>query len=233
MNQNICFFHVGENITQPSMLVETIIKFNPNSNIIHFTNNLTPKIPGITKRIERNSDLSKLMFYRTESFSKSKLEGPSLYIDTDMLCIGPIDVGSIISSKEIVMCRRSFMNEKLFNGKFRGLDFMEYDKKTLGEVYPYLGCATAMNGSEGWEKIFKEYLKLNEKYQIWYGDQEALKNTYLSSNDNTIGIMHEKDYACLPEMTDHLKRAKIIHFKGAHRKNLMKDYHNIIINEIQ
>jgi hypothetical protein len=119
----------------------------------------------------------------------------------------------MLGDKDILMCRRSFSKDAIFNPYQRGLDFSEYTGKTLDDVYPILACTTVTKDSSLWARMTVMLrMFISEKFHIWYGDQEVLK--YFSSTSGEIGYIDEHDYACLPEYADSHPNAKIIHYKG-------------------
>ena len=230
MKATFVFFHVGENSDQPQMLVNSIRLTNRDADIIFCSNESTPDIDGISKRINIEGNLDNLMSYRLKAFSDIKLEKPALYLDTDMLVLKKISPDEIIGNKKIIMCKRSFNLNGAFIGNFRGLDFMEYDKQPLGLVYPYVACATISKNWEIWEELGNILSNLNEKFKVWYGDQEALKKMQKTLSVEEFGVINEFEFGCLPDEKNYLPRAAILHFKGARRKPVMKVFHNKMVN---
>ena len=56
-----CFFHIGHGTDQPQMLVDSIRKFNPNAEIIYCTDIQSPKIDGVTHRLEFTGNPNEIM----------------------------------------------------------------------------------------------------------------------------------------------------------------------------
>jgi hypothetical protein len=230
MASTFVFFHVGENSEQPQMLVNSIRLTNKEAIIIFCSDELTPDINGVSKRVNIKGDLKNLMSYRLKAFEEVKLDHPALYLDTDMLVLKKITPEQIIGDKKVIMCKRSFNLDGAFIGNFRGLDFMEYDKKPLGLVYPYVACATITKNWEIWQELSEILLNLDEKFKIWYGDQEALKKIQTTLTPEEFGVINEFEFGCLPDENAYVPRAAILHFKGAQRKPVMKVFHNKMIN---
>ena len=132
-----CFFHVGSAIEEPQMLVNSIKKFNPNSEIICCTDKFSPVIQGV-QRLEFDGNPKELMLYRVKSFANSQIMEPAIYLDTDMLCCQSIKFDAQENHKDIFLCERSFNAQTLFKGNFLGLNFKEYDK-TFWPSLPIFG----------------------------------------------------------------------------------------------
>lgn len=205
------FFHVGNDLTQPRRLVESIRKSNPNAEIVMCSDQGTPFLSGVSKRIHIKGDRTQLMQMRLDAFAAAKLTVPAIYIDTDMAVQDKVSPTQLLGDRDVVMCRRSFQRDAGFNINLRGMNFSEYKGKTLDEVYPYLACATVTRDHKPWDNMAMRLRMMDPKYSIWYGDQEALKS-YAAEND--VGTLDEKEYACLPEFVDRNNPPKIVHYKG-------------------
>jgi len=211
------------------MLVDSIRKFNPNSEIVFCTDRHSPIINGVTHRLEFDGNPDEIMSFRLRSFANSGIDGPAIYLDTDMLCLRSFDPAKVLENKDLYMCERSFGKYSLFNGNFRGMNYLEYDQMPLGEVYPYLACATITRNSGIWIELADTCSGLSEKFQIWYGDQEALKIIAKRKASEQLGFIPEHTYACLPEDVNHVSQAIFLHFKGPARKGLMLDFYKKIM----
>lgn len=231
MNKStFCFFHIGSDTSTPQMLVDTIRKFNPNAVIVYCTDRYSPVINGVTKRLEFDGNPEEIMSFRLNSFAGAGIDNPAIYLDTDMLCVKPLDPEKLLANKDLCICERSFNKDALFNGNFRGMDYLEYDQKTLGEVYPYLACTTITKNSKIWNELAEVCSGLSEKFRIWYGDQEALKIITKQRPNEQIGFIPEHTYACLPEHINYANQAIFLHFKGPARKGLMRDLYKKIMS---
>lgn len=195
------FFHVGKDRTWPNILMRSIKASNPTATITEVT-----------------GSFDQIMASRIKAFSDLRLEHPAIYLDTDMEVIAPINPVKLLdaNNKKVLFCRRTFNQNSEFNTLFRGMDFSEYLGKTLGEVYPYLGCATVAKDWRIWDELYVYVQQIHPKYLEWYGDQEAIKK-FVANNLRTIGFIDEYMYGCLPEYFE-LYSPKIIHYKGK-RKN--------------
>jgi hypothetical protein len=134
-----------------------------------------------------------------------------------MIFVDRVVVGDILGDAEIVMCRREFQREAMFNIEQRGIRFDEYEGKTLDELYPYVGCAVAMKDGSMWQVMLQMYEELPEKFRKWYGDQEVLREFGKRYAHDEIP---ESVIGCLPEHKH--EGAKILHYKGPSRKPLFE-----------
>lgn len=224
-----CFFHIGSDSSCPQMLVDSIRKFNPNSEIVYCTDRHAPNINGVTHRLEFDGNPDEIMTFRLNSFASSMIIGPAIYLDTDMLCLRPFNPAKFLESKDLYVCERSFGKNVLFDGNFGGMNYLEYDQMPLGEVYPYLACATITKNSEIWIELANICGGLSEKFRIWFGDQEALKIIAKRKSNEQLGFIPEHTYACLPENMNHVTQVNFLHFKGPARKGLMLDFYKKIM----
>ena len=214
---NFVFFHVGDDISYPQKMVKSLLRYNPNANVIMCTDKDTPDVMGITDRREFAVDRENLMFSRMRAFSQLRFAEPALYIDTDMIFVDRVIVNELLGRKNVALCRREFQREAIFNVEQRGLRFDEYEGKTLDELYPFVGCAVATVNGDPWVSMLRMYEILPQKFKKWYGDQEALKK-YAKAFE--VGEMLESVVGCLPEHKH--DGAKIIHYKGPSRKQLFE-----------
>jgi hypothetical protein len=219
--QTFVFFHIGSDISMPTMLVETIRLTNADTEIIQCSDAHSPAVHGVSRVDRGEYDPKHLMIGRLKAFAQLALTSPALYLDTDMLVVRPIDVSALLNQHRVSFCHRSFNFYGPFIGTQRGLDFSEYAGKPLGEVYPYVACATSTIDHTVWGELVQTLERLDPKFKIWYGDQEAMK-VWASENSGAFSTHPEEVFGCLPEEKTHLKLARVLHFKGVHRKPLME-----------
>ncbi len=213
----VAFFHVGDDISHPQKMVKSVLRYNPNAYIVMCTDTDTPDVMGVSDRFEIEIDRDELIHGRIKAYARLAMEGPTIFLDTDMLVQGEIDPAMMLADAEVAVCRRSFNCDGGFNTELRGLVFDEHKGKTMDQVYPYVFCALVTDGPKFWEDLLAVYDTLDPKYRKWYGDQEALR-VYAESNE--VATFPESIYGCLPEhKTDD---AKILHYKGATRKQLFE-----------
>ena len=219
------FFHVGDNVAVPQNMVNSIRANMPNAYIIMCTDHETPRVDGVDETIMGTYDRTKLMEARLKAFSDALVEVPAMYIDTDMLFQAPVNPTELLGNKDVMVCRRSFHREALFNTKMTGFDMSEYEGDTMDEVYPYLACATITRDYKAWMGMHGLLTAvIPDKYKVWYGDQEAIKIMAQGMDQSKVGYLNEWEYACLPEFEDEIVRVglmpKVIHYKGDRKNKL-------------
>ena len=215
----VVFFHVGDDISYPQRMVKSVLRYNPDAYIVMCTDTDTPDVMGVSYRFDTEVDREEMLYGRIKAYARLawEMEGPAIFLDTDMLVQGEIDPTTMLADAEVAVCRRSFNCDSEFNIELRGLVFDEHKGKTMDQVYPYVFCALVTDGPKFWEDLLAIYDTLDPKYRKWYGDQEALR-VYAKSNE--VATFPESIYGCLPEhKTDD---AKILHYKGAARKQLFE-----------
>ncbi len=215
------FLHVGTDF-RPSLMVRSIRKLLPDSEIIQCTNDISAKVEGIDRVHLMDGDVSNLMTYRLAAFADLGLKEPAAYLDTDILITSTFDINALLGDHEVAVCRRSFGNDSSFNPQFRGMNLSEYANKTLGQVYPYLACFNISRDNQFWSLCHQKLLQMDPKFHYWYGDQEAMREV-LKGNDLDFCEIPEAEIACLPEHVRQDHPPKAIHFKGPTRKSLMTD----------
>jgi hypothetical protein len=213
VRDNFVFMYVGDDISGPQKMVKSILRHNPDANIIMCTDQTTPDVLGVTDRREFDLDRAELMTSRLKCFAELKFAEPALYIDTDMIFIERVEVDKLLGENEIAMCRRDFQKDVQFNPYQRGIDFAEYAEMTIDDVYPFVACATATRNGDPWIEMYAMLNDMDKKFRKWYGDQEALREY---AKKHKCGEMPESIVGCLPEFNH--DGAKILHYKGEARK---------------
>lgn len=211
------FFHVGDDLTWPIKLVESIRQSNPDAEIVMASDAETPEVKGVTRRANVKGDRAHIMLLRLAGFAGAQVDKPAIYLDTDMIVKAQIDPAKELGSKTALLCKRSFSNEAIFNHNLRGMDFNEYRGMTLGKVYPVLACATITRDWKPWAQMVAMMDYIHPKFKLWYGDQEVLR-LYATTEADEVGYINESEYACLPEYEYSIyPTPKIIHYKGGRK----------------
>jgi len=220
---NFYFFHIGDNISLPKMMVESIRITNVNSQIFQITDRFSPEIKNIDKCFRFDGNIKNIMKFRMEAYSNVELVDnvPALFLDTDMLILKKINHIDLFKKYEVVLCKREIEVDLKVNINFKKMNMVEYKNSTMVEAWPYLGCFIAIKNSKCLNQMNEIYNKLETKYKIWYGDQIALKKF---ADFNYVDCVGENEYAYIPNNIKVPENAKILHFKGESLKNLMKEY---------
>ena len=214
------FFHVGADLGMPTRMVESLVRHNPKAEIIQVTDHLTPTVPNVTWVYPTDGDREHLMAWRVQAFANLGLSDPAMYLDTDMVVNKPILPEHVLGDAHIAVCRRSFNRDAVFNPRQRGQDYSEYTGRTLDQVYPYLGCCTITASCAAWDAMAARYAALPDRFKVWYGDQEVLREYVDSLPSHWVEYLPESDYGCLPEYAGKFPHHAITHYKGA-RKALL------------
>jgi hypothetical protein len=210
------FFHVGEDIAMPTAMVFSIRRHNPDATIVQVSDERTPAVPGASRVFVTRGSRQYLMQWRTNAFAELGLNEPAMYMDTDMIVRHPLNPAVLLDGV-VAMTRREFNREASFNPNQRGQDYSEYAGKTLDEVYPYVGCCTITADWGVWADLAEMYNVLPDKFRVWYGDQEVLREY---AKRVPVQSLPESYYACLPEFLSQHPDPAIVHYKGA-RKAMM------------
>ncbi len=216
------FLHVDGDLTMPTLLVRSLRTAHEKAKIIQCSDHVTPTVEGVDETRRVAGDTRNLMTFRLASFATLDHNGPALYLDTDMLCVRSLDPETILDKSDVAVCRREFNCSQLLNPRFRGLDLSEYAGATLGNVYPFVACATVSAGGSFWADCLANLGTLDRKFHYWYGDQEAIRNVVTSGKYRT-AFLPESIYGCLPEHSAEISPC-LLHFKGQSRKPAMLAY---------
>ena len=219
----IVFLHVGQDYIYPTLLVRSIRSHHPRARITQCSDLHTPQVEG-TDAVQRlDEDVANLMTFRLSCFSQLKIEAPTIFLDTDMLCLKCLDLPGILRDNDIAVCHRQFEIKQFVNINFKRMNLCEYTGKTFGQAWPYLACATITKSTDFWVDCLQNLLQLHPKFHLWLGDQEAIRNV-VASNKYKTGLLPESIYACLPEVRSlYGQQVKLLHFKNAKRKEIMVD----------
>jgi hypothetical protein len=217
---NFVFFHVGDDTLYPTLLTKSIKKFNPDSKIFYITDKKSKNIEGVTNTFRIDCNTKDLSIARALGYFQLKLNSPAIYIDTDVLITKNIP-NELFKQNEVYLCKRTYSLDIIINHMWMG-DYSEYKGKTIGEVYPFIGCFIYTANYKFWEECYKVHINLHKKFHYWYGDQVSLKKIDEQKKFN-IGYLDESLICSPPEMINKDNKDKVysIHFKGPNRKKFM------------
>jgi len=226
------FFHIGEDVETPTMLVQSLRITNPSATILQCSDASTNVVPKVDSVFRGEVDSDYLMLGRLKLFSELKLLQPAFYLDTDMLVLRRLSPSKLLAEFSVAICLRQFDNHLIFTDQFKGLDFSEYRGQSLGTVFPYLACCSITPSFEFWERAVNLLAGLDEKYLRWYGDQEVIK-ILRNEIGSKVRLLPESFFGCLPEKISMVSESPgILHFKGK-RKNSMKAVLNYIETKVE
>src|SRR5712671_1018179 len=218
------YLHVGNDNSFPTLLVRSIRVSNKDAVIYQCSDLDSPAIAGVDHISRVSGNAKNLMTFRLQAFSELNLTAPAIYLDTDMLGVAPLDVKDLLGGNDVALCQREFGKHDVINILFKGMNLVEYQGKTFGEVYPYLACTTISKDNRFWVDCLKNLQALPEKFHFWYGDQEAIRNVANAKLIRTT-TLRETKFACLPDkIGPNTQGVAIFHFKGQARKSLMIEH---------
>ncbi len=235
---NIYFYHEGTDTSLPEMMVASARQTNPHLPVVQISDSKTPKVSGVSVHLKFDVSVRGVMFRRAlcYSYALRTLGGLGIFVDTDMLFLKEIDFNRmlLISEGVIILCRRSYDNDSVFNhNHYPG--FEEYAEKTLGACFPFLGSFIATGSQLALNRIVEKMAALSEEKQKWYGDQIALADL---ENDHDILVVEvpESRYGYVPQLCENFDVSKLdtdiklVHFKGA-RKQLMRSSYEYLLKQ--
>ena len=216
----IVFMHVGPNPELANLMARSFRRHNPDARIVQVSDVATPPVDCVNAVARFRTKHNNIMLFRMQCFARLPIEGPTWFLDTDMLCNRPL-VFDATPTPQAAVCVREFFLDAPFNENFRGLDFSEYAGRQLGELFPYVGCATLLFEAGFWEACRERMEALDPKYHNWWGDQEAIKAVVQSRQFRVRGLP-ESVYGCLPEYEELARKAVICHYKGQRKAQMIE-----------
>ena len=223
---NFAFFWVGDDVSIPQLLVNSINKSYSNDvNIFLLTDNKTPDISGTTQTLRNNLSCN-IMIARLEAYSELKIDDQVFFLDADKLVTSKIE--KINSNDSFIIFKRKKEGHKI-NHLYPEW-YPEFKNKTFDEMMPYLFNLIVTNSKSSYDNFNKLVRIANElprRFHRWYGDQFALK---IAIEKNLINF---KEFE-MQNYVDEIKKIEdfadasksLLHFKGKDAKLLMQDYYN-------
>lgn len=235
----VAFFHIGADVSLPTLLVRSLKKHNPDAKIVQLTDIISPRVEGTDEVHRFSGQTDNIMLFRMECFAKLETTSPTWFLDTDMICLRSLDMPCPDVPGEVIgVLERKFNLEAKLPRHANGIDLSRYRERPIGKVFPFVGCVVFLWNSTFWTECLQEYHRLDKSLRNWWGDQEAIKRVverkdrlyrlkslfpFFAPEGRAIIKLHETDYACLPEFESSIEKPFLLHFKGP-RKNLLDAY---------
>ena len=220
---HIAFFHIGPETVYPTVLVRSIRANNPHARLVQCTDAAGPAVAGVDDVVRFDGDAARPMRFRLECFARLPTSVPTLFLDTDMICVRRLDPEAALEGREAAVCLREYNKDMVLQVDAMDVGLDEYAGRVIGEIYPYVGCAVATNGPRFWNACLDNMRSLPPKFWNWFGDQEAIRNV-IDRDGFKVAFLPESIYACLGDVeTDPSTNPRIFHFKGPGRKQSMLD----------
>ena len=225
----VCFFHVGESIDAPSMMVESLRLAYSGApqgvEVVQVSSPSTPRVEGVDHFLVVPEVQGRdLMMARMHGYLKASESFASdvAYVDTDMLFVRPIEV-PIYDIGSAVLCRRSWtgsLNSDI-GTPWGVISFPEYKGQDLDSVMPFLACFVVASGGSFWRQCWGLAQELDDRHKRWYGDQIVLRE--VSKLIRPVCV-NEWTHACLPEFTGQVDRSQVVamHYKGQRKVKMSK-----------
>ena len=180
MNTRVAFFWIGNDVSIPTYLVQSIrLVGGSEIEIIQLTDLTTPSIPEVN-RVSRHTLSESIMIARLQAYSR--LDGSNdftYFCDADSIFINP---PHIESGTDILLCPR-IENFKI-NPHYPEY-YPEFEGRMIADVMPFMFGAIALRGTNNiFEGILRKCIKLPSRFHRWYGDQVALSKAVGAGNFN-------------------------------------------------
>ena len=171
---SIAFFWVGEDISIPKRLVDSIrLVMGSDVEVIQLTDLTTAGVAGVTK-VQRSELSSQIMVARLQAYAQTASSQEfTFFCDADSIFISPLNIQTGLDSQDIFLTER--LQDHAINDKYPEF-YPEFTGKMIKDVMPILFGAIAVKGNQSG---FFDYLltickQLPMRFQRWYGDQYAL-----------------------------------------------------------
>jgi hypothetical protein len=230
------FFWVGPNISIPSALVESIrFIYGDEAYIYQLTDKKTDFIKGVDKII-RDELPNDIMLARLKAYSLVKTQNTTLFLDADALVIQKIKLPDF---NKFIACLVKRGDQTGILNHNHPEYYPEFLKQKAIDIMPILfGCIITPDGGKLFDGLFKNALKLPDRFHRWYGDQMAIAQEWIKNKENYL-LLKEEEY-CFVTRTS-LKKVqlknlikndvRIIQFKGSSSKQFISETLKELINE--
>lgn len=194
--------HIGEDLTLPTKMVESVLKAMPDVDIVQLTDDATPQIKGVSSVVRKRYN-GYLMTFRMEFLAE--LDYPWLSLDTDVLVLKDL---SFIFDKDfdVALTRR-------YNS------ILDQEGNDLTVIMPYNAGVMFSKNSAFWKDAARTLQRMPESAHKWYGDQLSIR---LSAEKNVWNVLELAcdEYNYTPNSASERKDVYVMHFKGK-RKDWM------------
>ena len=230
------FFWVGENISIPSALVGSIrFIYGEEAYVYQLTDKKTDSVKGVDKII-RDELPNDIILARLKAYSLIKTQNTTLYLDADSLVIQKLKLPDF---NKFVACLVKRDDETSIIYDNWPEYYPEFSNQKAIDVMPILfGCIITPDGGKLFDGLFKNVLKLPDRFHRWYGDQMAIAQEWIKNKENYF-LLKQEEYLFVtksPLKKVQLKNlikngTKIITFKGPLSKQFIPETLKELINE--
>lgn len=230
------FFWVGNDISIPSALVDSIrFTYGDEAYIYQLSDKKTEPIKGVNEII-RDELPNEIMLARLKAYSLIKTQNTTLFLDADSLVIQKLKLPDFNKYRACLVKRDD--QTSILNHNYPEY-YPEFFNQKIIDIMPILfGLIVTPDGGKLFDELFKNALKLPDRFHRWYGDQMAMAQEWIKNKENYL-LLKQEEYLFVTrtslnkaQLEDLIKNGvKIITFKGPHSKQFIPETLKELINE--
>lgn len=200
---NIVFLHVGQDVSLPTRMVESVLNAVKGANVIQLTDEHTPIIKGVNSVVRKRFN-GQIMLFRMQHLAD--LRGEWITLDTDMII--KKDLSSVFDNDFDVALTRRYGS--IFDKN--GVDIVK--------LMPYNNGVMFSRNHEFWREALHSINFMDDELKKWWGDQVAVKEIAESGRYNVLEL-DCAEYNYTPKDADERKDVYVYHFKGQRKEWMM------------
>ena len=200
---NIVFLHVGQDVSLPTRMVESVLNAVKGANVIQLTDEHTPIIKGVNNVVRKRFN-GQIMLFRMQHLAD--LRGEWITLDTDMII--KKDLSSVFDNDFDVALTRRYGS--IFDKN--GVDIVK--------LMPYNNGVMFSRNHEFWREALHSINFMDDELKKWWGDQVAVKEIAESGRYNVLEL-DCAEYNYTPKDADERKDVYVYHFKGQRKEWMM------------
>ena len=230
------FFWVGNDISIPLALVDLIrFTYGDEAYIYQLSDKKTEPIKGVNEII-RDELPNEIMLARLKAYSLIKTQNTTLFLDADSLIIQKLKLPDFNKYRACLVKRDD--QTSILNHNYPEY-YPEFFNQKIIDIMPILfGLIVTPDGGKLFDELFKNALKLPDRFHRWYGDQMAMAQEWIKNKENYL-LLKQEEYLFVTrtslnkaQLEDLIKNGvKIITFKGPHSKQFIPETLKELINE--
>jgi lipopolysaccharide biosynthesis glycosyltransferase len=198
---NINFLHVGQDVTLPTRMVESVLATHKGANIIQLTDESTPIIKGVSSVVRKPYN-GQIMLFRMQHLAD--LRGEWITIDTDMIV--KKDLSHVFDKDfDVALTRRYGV-------------ILDANGTDIVKEMPYNCGLMFSRNHEFWKDCLKLMNVMTDDLKQWWGDQVAVK---AMADSYDVLELDCAEYNYTPKNADERKDVYVYHFKGQRKAWMM------------
>ncbi|MBM3455115.1 MAG: hypothetical protein FJX80_08200 [Bacteroidetes bacterium] len=230
------FFWVGNDISIPLALVNSIrFTYGDEAYIYQLSDKKTESIKDVNEII-RDELPNEIMLARLKAYSLIKTQNTTLFLDADSLVIQKLKLPDFNKYRACLVKRDD--DTSILNHNYPEY-YPEFFNQKIVDIMPILfGLIVTPDGGKLFDELFKNALKLPDRFHRWYGDQMAMAQEWIKNKENYL-LLKQEEYLFITrtslkkaQLEDLMKNGvKIITFKGPHSKQFIPETLKELVNE--